>query len=136
LLARELSNIYLDAQILTLNRPIQGYWTPALGMCLDEGKTTLANGVVNTVADFITTVLPIPMIWGLKMPMNQKFGVMILLSLGFVVTVAGAVRSVNIFTIDEKQQTNVSQNILHLVLTFRELGYYMVGLSTLDCRRG
>jgi hypothetical protein len=73
-------------------RPIQGYWTPGLGICLDEGKTTLANGVVNTVADLLTTSLPIPMIWGLRMPIGQKIGVMILLGLGFIVTIAGVVR--------------------------------------------
>jgi hypothetical protein len=63
-----------------------------VGICLDEGKTTLANGVVNTVADLITTSLPIPMIWSLRMPLGQKIGVMFLLGLGFIVTIAGAVR--------------------------------------------
>jgi hypothetical protein len=83
-----------NGQNLTKQRPIQGYWTPGVGVCLDDAKTTLANGIVNTVADAVTTALPIPMIVGLRMPIGQKIGVIILLGLGFVVTIAGIFRCV------------------------------------------
>jgi hypothetical protein len=65
-----------------------------VGICLNDAKTTLANGIVNTVADALTTALPIPMIIGLRMPIGQKIGVMVLLGLGFIVTIAGIVRCV------------------------------------------
>jgi rhodopsin domain-containing protein len=81
-------------RILTQESPIQGYWTPGVGICLNDAKTTLANGIVNTVADALTTALPIPMIIGLRMPIGQKIGVMVLLGLGFIVTIAGIVRCV------------------------------------------
>lgn len=61
--------------------------------CLDEGTTTLAIGIINCVADLLTTLLPIPLVMRLKMPMRDRIGVCILLSLGIVVTVAGVVRT-------------------------------------------
>jgi hypothetical protein len=77
---------------LTVYRPVSAYWTPNIGVCLNEGKVTLANGIVNTIADALTTALPIPMILRLKMRPMQKAGVISLLGLGFIVTIAGIFR--------------------------------------------
>jgi len=77
---------------LTAERPVSAYWTPNVGVCLSEGKVTLVNGIVNTIADAVTTALPIPMILQLKMRPMQKVGVISLLGLGFIVTIAGIVR--------------------------------------------
>jgi hypothetical protein len=75
-------------------RPISGYWTPGVGICLNEGWVMTANGIVHTVADALTTALPIPMILSLQMPRRQKIGVLCLLGLGFIVTIAGILRFV------------------------------------------
>lgn len=73
--------------------PVAAYWIfPATGKCLNEGKLTLACGIINCVLDLGITTLPIPMIMMLKMRRRQRIGVVILLSLGFVVTIAGIVR--------------------------------------------
>lgn len=61
--------------------------------CLDEGPVTLVAGVLNCISDLLVTLLPIPIIMGLNMPLRQRIGVSILLSLGLVVTVAGVVRT-------------------------------------------
>lgn len=61
--------------------------------CLDEGKVTLAAGVINCVADLLVTTLPIPIVMKLQMPIRQRIGVIFLLSLGFIVTIAGVVRT-------------------------------------------
>lgn len=53
----------------------------------------LGGGIVNSVADLLTTVLPIPIIMRLQMPLRQRIGVSILLSLGFVATIAGSIRT-------------------------------------------
>lgn len=48
-----------------LCNPIQNYWiigAPA-DTCLDEGKATLAAGIINCVADFLTTVTPMPLVF-------------------------------------------------------------------------
>lgn len=76
--------------------PISAYWTlspPAGAYCLDEGKTVLGIGIVNCFIDLLVTVLPIPLVRKLQMPLQQRIGVMILLSMGLLVVVAGIVRT-------------------------------------------
>ncbi|CAK3894328.1 unnamed protein product [Lecanosticta acicola] len=76
--------------------PVQSYWVfPPMedAKCLDEGVVTLVIGVLNCFADLLTTLLPIPLVMKLQMPLKQRIGVCILLSLGIVVTVAGVVRT-------------------------------------------
>ncbi|KAF2656699.1 hypothetical protein K491DRAFT_691741 [Lophiostoma macrostomum CBS 122681] len=75
--------------------PIRYYWTfgsPA-GSCMDEGKVTLAAGIINLIADLFCTVLPIPMVIKLQMPKRQRIAVVLLLSAGFIVVIAGIVRT-------------------------------------------
>jgi hypothetical protein len=79
-----------------MNRPVRAYWVfPPLvnGKCLDEGKVMLGGGVVNSASDLLTTVLPIPIVMRLQMPLKQRIGVCILLCLGMIVTIAGAIRT-------------------------------------------
>lgn len=52
-----------------------------------------AGGIVNTVADFVVTVVPIPLIMRLRMPKPERIGVIVLLSLGFFITLAGIIRT-------------------------------------------
>ncbi|KIW01527.1 uncharacterized protein PV09_07005 [Verruconis gallopava] len=80
--------------IIFLCTPVSAYWSlSTTGKCLDEGKTTLGAGIVNCFADLLITVLPIPMIMQLKMPLKQRLGVAILLGLGLIVTIAGIIRT-------------------------------------------
>lgn len=77
-------------------RPVQAYWQfPNVidGKCLDEGITTLSCGVISCIADLQCTLLPIPAIMRLSMPLKQRIGVCVLLSAGIVVTIAGVVRT-------------------------------------------
>lgn len=79
-----------------MSRPVQAYWDYKLsekGHCLDEGLVTLVAGIINCVADLLTTTLPIPIIWRLKMPLKRRIGICILLCMGFLVTTAGAIRT-------------------------------------------
>ncbi|KAK3674979.1 hypothetical protein LTR78_005323 [Recurvomyces mirabilis] len=86
----------LDPKItLIIARPVEAYWVfpPTSGHCLDEGKVVLGSGVINCFSDLLTTVLPIPIVARLQMPRRQRFGVCVLLCLGFIVTIAGIVRT-------------------------------------------
>ncbi|KAH9863176.1 hypothetical protein IAQ61_009453 [Plenodomus lingam] len=75
--------------------PVKNYW--ALGApvdsCMDEGYVTLVCGIINCVADFATTITPMPLVIGLHMPRRQRIAVAILFGLGMIVTVAGIVRT-------------------------------------------
>ncbi|KAH9868670.1 hypothetical protein J1614_007742 [Plenodomus biglobosus] len=86
--------IYLPLSY-TVCHPVKNYWTltaPA-NSCMDEGYVTLVCGILNCVADFATTITPIPLVMGLHMPRRQRIAVAILFGLGIIVTVAGVVRT-------------------------------------------
>lgn len=53
----------------------------------------MAAGILNCLADLLCTILPIPIVWRLRMPLRQRISVCILLCLGFIVTIAGIVRT-------------------------------------------
>ncbi|RMY29803.1 hypothetical protein D0865_15421 [Hortaea werneckii] len=67
----------------------------------------LGGGVINCVSDLLTTVLPIPIVMRLQMPLKQRIGVCVLLCLGFIVTIAGVIRTYFIWKslIDSWDQT-------------------------------
>ncbi|KZM19709.1 uncharacterized protein EKO05_0004087 [Ascochyta rabiei] len=78
-----------------LCNPVSDYWvigSPA-GSCMNEGTATIICGIINCVADFATTVTPIPLVLGLHMPRRQRYAVALLFSMGIIVTVAGIVRT-------------------------------------------
>ena len=78
------------------NSPVDGYWDLNKAFttkCMDEGAVTLAAGVINCVSDLMVTLLPIPIIMRLKMPLKQRIGVTALLSVGLLVTIAGIIRT-------------------------------------------
>jgi hypothetical protein len=74
-----------------LCRPASDYWKFG-GNCLNEGNVVLAGGVASTFADVLITALPIPLVMNVQMPALQRGIVIFLLSLGFSVVVAGAIR--------------------------------------------
>jgi hypothetical protein len=79
---------------------VRKYWTfPEVvdGHCLDEGVITMAAGVMSCVADLLCTLLPIPIIMRLHMPLRDRIGVVVLLSAGIIVTIAGVLRTVFIW---------------------------------------
>ena len=53
----------------------------------------LGGGIINSVSDLLTTVLPIPIVMRLQMPLKQRIGVCVLLCIGFIVTIAGSIRT-------------------------------------------
>ncbi|PNS18978.1 hypothetical protein CAC42_6073 [Sphaceloma murrayae] len=76
--------------------PIKAYWTwPPMPtqQCIDEGVVVLAAGIINSVTDLMVTLLPVPIIMRLRLPVKQRLGVLVLLCLGIVVTAAGVVRT-------------------------------------------
>lgn len=49
--------------------PVRAYWIPGGvpgAYCLDEGVATLICGIVSCVADFITTITPMPLVMGVS----------------------------------------------------------------------
>lgn len=75
---------------------MQYYWEyppTTAGKCLDEGIATLVSGILNIVADALTTAVPVPLVMRLRMPLRQRVGVSVLFGLGFIVIIAGSIRT-------------------------------------------
>lgn len=89
--------VMLDYAIF-LCAPVQVYWhwvdrfvnTPN---CQNEATAAVIAGAMNGVTDLIVTILPMFLVFKLKLPLRQRWGICALLSLGIVVTLVGVVRT-------------------------------------------
>ena len=70
---------YLSSNIITLIfgcTPISKYWkSDEPGHCLDLVKADYAYGSMNVVSDVLLFLLPLPMVWQLKLTRKDKWGV-------------------------------------------------------------
>jgi hypothetical protein len=61
--------------------------------CLNEGVSLFVAAIFNTFSEFLVALLPIPVVMRLQMDRKQRWAIASLLSLGFIVSIAGAVRT-------------------------------------------
>ncbi|KAF2431007.1 hypothetical protein EJ08DRAFT_588269 [Tothia fuscella] len=76
-------------------RPVYDIWVwprPSNPNCLDDDAAILAGAVLNTVSEFIMAALPIPAVFYLGVRGRQRWAVISILSIGFLVSIVGAVR--------------------------------------------
>jgi hypothetical protein len=52
--------------------------------CLPEGPVWFTNAGIQIATDLIILVLPMPLLWKLQMPRRQKWGIMLVFSLGIL----------------------------------------------------
>ncbi|KAH8430462.1 uncharacterized protein LDX57_008121 [Aspergillus melleus] len=81
-------------------KPIHAYWDfmPKYPHhCMNDGYMVFSASVVNIFTDFLATVLPMPLIWNLKLPARQRIAVISIFGLGIVVNVAGSIRTVYVW---------------------------------------
>lgn len=64
---------------------------------MDGGAIVFAASVVNIFTDFLVTVLPMPLIWSLKLATRQRIAVISIFGLGIFVNVAGSCRTVYVY---------------------------------------
>jgi hypothetical protein len=86
-----------DLLTLDIRSPIEIYWqfpssTSTKGKCFNETDVTFVGSVFKNVIDLIIPSLSIPLIMRMNMPRHQKFGVGVLLGVGYLVAVNGTVR--------------------------------------------
>ena len=60
--------------------------------CVNESAAMVTNSAFNIVADIGLMVLPMPMVWGVKLPARQRLGLLAMFGLGTLVIVAGFMR--------------------------------------------
>lgn len=56
--------------------PLVKYWNPHIpGHCIVSLKAAFAYGSMNFVSDFFIFILPLPMVWRLRLSRRQRVGV-------------------------------------------------------------
>ena len=70
---------------LWLCRPVRKYWdlTVTEGECIEGYPPYLAAAILNSITDVVILLLPLWLLWPLRVPWKQKFGV------GFVLMTGG-----------------------------------------------
>lgn len=61
--------------------------------CLNGAQVVMGASIINVLTDFMTTVVPMPLIWKLKLARRQRLAVIGIFGIGIVVTVASSVRT-------------------------------------------
>jgi hypothetical protein len=72
-------------------QPIAGAWNRQLAnvQCIELLKFFVFNGAVAVLTDVIVLILPLPLVWGLQLPLGQKLALIPVFGIGiFIVTVS------------------------------------------------
>lgn len=65
--------------------PVKKSWYPEIpGHCGDSNMKYIAAASVDLVIDVIIIVLPMPILWGLQLPLARKIALMGVFALGFL----------------------------------------------------
>lgn len=98
-----------------INSPYSDYWkltSDPQPNCFNEGNILLVAGIFDTVSDLVVVILPIPKVWQLKLPNRETIIVIALFGTGFMVALAGAVRTIFICRIERTwDRTWVTHNV-------------------------
>ncbi|KAF4624782.1 hypothetical protein G7Y89_g13387 [Cudoniella acicularis] len=74
-------------------RPIRKFWDPTVpGTCVNMIANYLANAALNAATDIVILILPIWLLWPLRLPARQKLGVTVVLMTGSFVCVVSIIR--------------------------------------------
>ncbi|KAJ6256807.1 LOW QUALITY PROTEIN: hypothetical protein Dda_8675 [Drechslerella dactyloides] len=73
-------------------KPI-AYWNDPIGAkCIDRSASFIAGGILIIITDVIVLLLPVPVIWKLKLPLRSRLGVIGIFSLGLFACIASVNR--------------------------------------------
>ncbi|KAI9813845.1 MAG: hypothetical protein M1827_003635 [Pycnora praestabilis] len=87
------------------------------GHCIDLTKAWYANAAFSIVTDFLILILPMPVIWQLKMPTRQKIGLMGLFALGTFVLITSILRAT---TLDNSKDPDTTWEVTISIWTVIE----------------
>ncbi|KAF2185967.1 hypothetical protein K469DRAFT_152238 [Zopfia rhizophila CBS 207.26] len=75
-------------------QPIAKYWDPSItyGSCTKNTKVWLSTAIINAVTDAFMVLLPIWMLWHIRIPRRQKIGLIAIFMTGVFVTVTSFIR--------------------------------------------
>ena len=98
-------------------RPLREYWsiTQRKSKCLNQTQELMVSGIINTVTDFIVVLLPLPIVWNLRLEIVRRVQIISLLAAGLLVCCAGIMR--NIYTYQLTQTWDASWAIFPVFIT-------------------
>lgn len=76
---------YIPVQLLKIFicSPIPSYWDRSVpGRCLDQPKIFLTDTAMAAVTDLIIMLIPIPILWQVRMTLRKKLKILAMLSVG------------------------------------------------------
>ncbi|KAF6807442.1 integral membrane protein [Colletotrichum sojae] len=108
-----LSKERTPANLQLLLRPIWHYWTlfADWGNCIAEWPPLAGQGITTVATDIAVYLLPLPTLFKLQMPMLQRISLAALFGLGFVVVVAGIVRTYWVIYVEVNYVTDPSYDL-------------------------
>ncbi|KAK7906396.1 hypothetical protein PG985_016402 [Apiospora marii] len=78
--------------------PVYAYWDKSVPhVCLSDPVMQLTNSVGNIVTDVMLLLLPMPVLWNLRLPPRQKWSVIAIFSLGFITCIVSLLRVIFVF---------------------------------------
>lgn len=94
-------------QILVLCRPLAFFWDKSIvgGKCGSLNLTYLIPGIIITVEDIVIFLLPMPLLWKLKMETNKKIGASIIFGIGLAICLMSGVRLKYVIELDTNDFT-------------------------------
>jgi len=95
------------------HRPVRAYWEfPRLegSKCREETYELYVTSAVGCCLDAVLVALPIPVIWGLRLSARKKLQAIALLAVGFIATIAAALRAYYAWRLYNSHYTDMSWN--------------------------
>ncbi|KAK6332258.1 hypothetical protein TWF696_002979 [Orbilia brochopaga] len=77
--------------------PVRAYWQPYEypdAKCLSDEAALISNAAVNIVLDCWLWIMPVPVVWKVRLPIRQRIGLVGVFALGSFVCLAGILRLV------------------------------------------
>lgn len=70
---------------LAFCQPINYNWNKTIsGSCGDIEEAELGAAGINMILDIVIVLLPLPLVWKLKMPIRKKIGISVTFALGLM----------------------------------------------------
>ncbi|KAK0732108.1 GPCR, PTH11-type, partial [Lasiosphaeris hirsuta] len=99
--------------------PVAKAWDADLdGACIQVAKFFIFNGAVALATDVIVLMLPLPLIWGLQLPLGQKLALIPVFGLGIFVVVVSTLR---LYALIARPQTDTTYDLWSTLWTIIEL---------------
>jgi len=77
-------NIFGLVEDFIICAPLAAYWDPSVGSCQPPGSVMWALICLHIATDFLIFLIPLPVVFRMKLPLKQKIGLSLTFALGFL----------------------------------------------------